>query len=123
MSKEKWLASSFHIALMSPVPLPPTNFSISEEFHDNMMTTVTLDWAPPQGSGPEAIVDNYTISISPAPPSQPALSPVFSPPWNVTLSHNEVYSINLTAVNCAGESRAVTLPSIEFSKLITYGIW
>ena len=81
-----------------------------------MSTTVTLDWDPPQGTGPEAVVDNYTISISPAPPYQPARLQVPSYPWNVTLAHNEIYSINLTATNCVGDSEPIALSNVGFGE-------
>lgn len=97
-------------------PLFPAEFGITNEYHDDMETTVTLDWDPPQGSGPESIIDNYTISILPLPPYQPNIVLVDSPPWNVTLTHNEDYTVNLTAVNCAGESETVTISSIIICK-------
>ena len=68
---------------------------------------LTFEWDLPQGSGPEAIVDNYIISILPSPLSSPGTNVFFVPlntAWNVTLNHNEQYSINLTALNCAGDS-------------------
>ena len=99
------------------VPFPPTNFIIGEEYHDTNETIVSLVWTPPQGSGPEFIVDNYSISISPVPPYQPVLNTVFSPPWNVTLLHNQEYTANITAHNCAGESTAVFLLIPEYSKI------
>ena len=82
-------------------------------------TTLTLEWDPPQGSGPEAIVDSYTISISPDPLSHPGVNMNLSSPWNVTLAHNTTYSIGITAVNCAGESDNFTLPDIEYGTKIT----
>ena len=82
-------------------------------------TTLTLEWDPPQGSGPEAIVDNYIISISPDPLSHPGVNMNLSSPWNLTLAHNTTYSIGITAVNCAGESNNLTLPDIEYSRKIT----
>ena len=100
------------------VPLPPIDFRTTAEYHDSMETTVTLDWNPPQGSGPEAIIDNYTIYISPTPPYQPATVSLLSRPWNVTLAHNVNYTLNLTARNCAGESDSVVL-YIGFSELAT----
>ena len=78
-------------------------------------TTLTLEWDPPQGSGPEAIVDSYTISIS-NPMSQPLLFPNLSSPWNITLAHNTSYSIGLAALNCAGDGAAFFLPTIEYSE-------
>ena len=79
-----------------------------------METTVTLDWDPPQGIGPETVVDNYTISTFPASPYQPARIIVFTRHLNITLEHNIAYSINLTAINCAGESNLSILSDIEF---------
>ncbi len=69
-----------------------------------------LDWDPPRGRGSEAIVDAYMIYISPLNMLVP------SSPWNVTLAHNEVYTINLTAINCAGESQPAMITNIEISK-------
>ncbi len=80
-----------------------------------METTVTLDWDPPQGSGPEAIVDNYIISISPDPPYKPAMNVVPSPPWNITLIHNTEYNLDISATNCLGRSGTAAL-SISFSE-------
>ena len=80
-----------------------------------MATTITLDWDPPQGSGPEAIVDNYTVSISPDPPFQPTINHVILPPWNVTLTHNVEYTVYITAFNCFGESGRTVL-SRTYSK-------
>ena len=77
-------------------------------------TTLTLEWDPPQGSGPEAIVDSYTISISPDPLSHLGVNMNLSSPWNVTLAHNTTYSIGITAVNCAGESDSFTLADIQY---------
>ncbi len=91
--------------------------NIIAEYEDNTETIITLDWDPPQGIGPEAIVDNYTISISPTPPDQPAIDQD-SRPWNVTLGHTQLYTINATAINCAGESE----PSMTISKYLNYFI-
>ena len=98
------------------VPSAPIAFSIIMEYHGSMETTVTLDWDPPQGTGPEAVVDNYTISISPMPPYQ---QEVFIQKFNVTLAHNVFYTINLTAMNCAGESEPAILSNIGFSELLS----
>ena len=81
-----------------------------------METTITLDWDPPQGRGPEAVIDNYTISILPAPPYQPAKVTLPTRQLNVTLAHNIMYAINLTAINCVGESDPSLLTDIQFSK-------
>ena len=70
----------------------------------------------PGGSGPEAIVDNYTISVSPQPPYQPTVNRVRSSPWNVTLTHNVEYAINITAINCVGRSQTTSLHTVEFGE-------
>ena len=97
-------------------PLAPTDFNYTSEYHQFMNTTLTLDWNAPLGSGPQAVVDSYTLSISPAPPSHPGTIVVQKPPFNVTLAHNIAYSLNLTAVNCAGESETLIFPDIEYSE-------
>lgn len=90
----------------------PSGLNFTREYQGINYTTVTLEWDPPQGSGQEAIVDNYTISVFPRPLSHPSINVVMYPPWNVTLDHSRVYSINITAVNCAGGE---TL-EVEYSK-------
>ena len=97
-------------------PLAPTGLNYTSEYHQFMNSTLTLDWDAPLGSGPQAVVDNYTLSISPAPLSHPGTNVVQDPPFNVTLAHNIAYTLNITAVNCAGESETVTFPDIEYSE-------
>ena len=97
-------------------PLVPTGFRFTGEYHQFMNTTLTFEWDSPQGIGPETIVDNYTITISPSPPLQPNKYRVMQPPWIVTLTHNTIYSINITAANCAGESAAFEFSEIEYGK-------
>ena len=101
------------------VPLPPTNFTILEEYHDdsNMETTALLGWSAPQGSGPEFVVHNYSVSISPPPQSQSAVIITSSPQLNVTLLQNQEYTVNITSINCAGESMSVLRSEIEFGKV------
>lgn len=86
------------------------------ELHDSSNTAVTFEWDPPNGSGPEAVVDYYIISISPAPLSHPERNVVHSLLWNVTLAHNTYYKINITAVNCAGPGETFIFSDIEYSK-------
>lgn len=94
-------------------PLVPSGFNYTREYHGTNTTTLTFDWDPPQGSGSETIVDNYTLSISPSPPPNIMVP---SPPGTVTLDHNIMYSINITAENCAGEGGSYAFPDIEYSK-------
>ena len=98
------------------VPLMPSNFKSIEEFHESNYSTLTFSWDPPQGSGPEAVVEYYVVSFSPAPVSHSVANMVQSSPWNVTLAHNIVYRINVTAVNCAGESDILVTADTEISK-------
>ena len=98
------------------VPLPPTNFSIVEEYPDVNETTVLLAWEAPQGSGTEFMVDTYSITISPEPPYQSVVM-LESPPWNVTLLHNQEYTANISSVNCVGESVIEVLSIDEFGKI------
>ncbi len=100
------------------VPLEPTGLNIVQEYYALLNTTIILDWDPPPGSGPEAIVNNYTVTITPAPVSHPASNVVITPPWNVTLNYNVMYTATITASNCAGNSAVLTLSTIEYSEYI-----
>ncbi len=101
------------IIVISVVPLKPTGFRITNIFNSMLNITVTLQWDSPPGRGPEAIVDNYTITIT---PSHPISNVVLASPWNVTLNYDVVYIATITAVNCAGESEASIFSNFEFSK-------
>ncbi len=81
-----------------------------------------FEWNPPAGNGPEAVVDNYTITILPNPISHPISNVVYSTSWNVTLDYNVIYDATITAQNCAGESEPVVLTNIEYGK-VTYNIY
>ena len=103
----------FHIA----VPLTSTGFNIARDSFTTVNYTVTLEWDPPDGLGPEATVDYYWISVTPRPLSHPISNLVLLPPWNVTLDYNVVYTVSITVVNCAGDSNAAELPAdIEYGK-------
>ena len=89
-----------------------------------METTVTLDWDPPQGR-PESSVDAYNMSVSPAPPYQPANSQV-TRPWNITLEDNIIYTVHLVARNCYGISQpsdAFTISKLGASILCSFWVW
>ncbi len=75
---------------------------------------VMFEWDPPKGSGPESVVENYTISILPMPVSHPISNVVNSTSWNVTLAYNMIYNATITALNCAGESEPVVLTNIQY---------
>ena len=99
-------------------PLMPTDLRISQNYFTPENITVIFEWDPPQGLGPEVVVDYYRITISPAPLSHPSINSVNSSVWNVTLNYNTPYTANATAVNCAGESTSVALEDIEFGNFI-----
>ena len=85
--------------------------------------TITFQWEPPQGGGPQTVVDYYLLSVYPQPLSQPIIANISRTlnSWNVTMQYNTRYSADITAVNCAGSSEATDLPiDVEFSKLIVY---
>ena len=104
---------------MSPLgPLMPTGLRIVQSYFTPENITVTFEWDPPQGSGPEVVVDYYRIAISPAPLSHPSINSVNSSAWNVTLDYNTPYTANITAVNCAGESSSYSLENIEYGMCI-----
>ncbi len=96
----------------------PTGLKITRNYYTVNNNTVTLEWDPPPGYGPETIVDNYTISLLSQPISHPNTNVILSSSWNVTLEYNVIYSINIIAVNCAGESSALILTGIEYGMLI-----
>lgn len=110
------LVYSVIILFLYIAPLSPTDFRIDRENHGILETTVTLTWVPPQGVGPSAIVDNYTISISPAPPNHSARITIVDATSNVSLTQNEVYNLSLIATNCFGESQPNILSNIEISE-------
>ena len=101
------------------VPLPPANFSITREYHTTSNVTVTFDWYPPQGNGPEVIVDSYEISVTPSPLSHSNPITINSTIWNMTLNFNTAYVATITSINCVGAGMSFILQNIEFSKLIT----
>ncbi len=81
-----------------------------------MNVAVNFQWNPPDGNGPEAIADNYAISILPMPLSHPISNVVYTTNFNVTLDYNVIYNATVTASNCAGESKPVYLTNIEYGK-------
>ena len=101
------------------VPLIPSGFNITEEDFTVEDLTVTFEWDEPQGSGPEAIVDNYTVVITPMPlyPFGINVLPNFLLALNVTLDYNTSYMATITAENCAGMSETYVYPlMIEYGE-------
>ncbi len=77
-------------------------------------TVVMFEWDSPDGSGPEAVVENFIISILPMPVSHPILNMINITSWNVTLNYNVIYNATITAQNCAGKSEPVVLTNIQY---------
>jgi hypothetical protein len=77
---------------------------------------VTFEWNPPLGSGPIVIVDKYRITITPKPLSQNISIPVYSTTLEVSIEYNTIYTANIVSINCAGESEAHELTSIEYGE-------
>ncbi len=102
--------------IFSLVPLTPSGFNITGQFDTVINTTIRFEWDPPKGIGVETVVDFFSISISPRPLSQPALSLVYATPWNVTIDYNVQYTATIAAANCAGESEPFELSGLRFSK-------
>lgn len=95
-------------------PLTPTGFNITGNDYTVQDSTATFEWDPPQGRGPEVVVDYYMISITPGPLSHNIVDSLI---WNVSLHYNTAYIVNITAINCAGESETSVLTGIEYGKL------
>ena len=99
------------------MPKTPSGFDITRVNFTPVNNTITFEWDPPQGMGPEVIVDYYLIFISPAPLSHPILNNVSSSPWDVTVNYNTLYSVNITAFNCAGQSGTFVFNNFSHSML------
>ncbi len=105
---------------MDIVPLTPSGFNITGEVYTVANLTVTFEWDEPQGSGPEVVVDNYIVIITPQPlyPSNTNMLPNSPQSLNVTLKYNTNYTATITAVNCAGESATFVYPArIEYGTI------
>ena len=102
------------------VPLIPSGFNIIGQSFTVSNVTVMFAWDEPLGSGPEAVVDNYIVTVSPSPlfPSANNTLPNTPLSLNVTLDYNTTYVVSITAENCAGLSQAFTLPEFEYSKIL-----
>ena len=92
------------------MPNGPSGSSIASEFLRIEETVLTLVWSAPTGSEPADIVDNYVIYLMPPSPDSRITVPAASP-FNVSLAHNVVYTLNVTASNCYGESEPDVIPN------------
>ncbi len=98
-------------------PQAVTGFNITRDFSTNGDNTIVLEWDPPTGSGPDTIIDNYTVHIFPQPISHSISNTVFSSPLLVSINYGVKYTATITAENCAGRSTSSTLNDIEYGKL------
>ncbi len=94
-------------------PFITTGFEIAASYFTPTGAVIMFEWDPPNGSGPEAVVENYTISILPMPISHPIFNVVITTSWNVTLDYNVIYNATITALNCAGESNPNVITNIQ----------
>ncbi len=100
------------LSCVHTVPLTPSGFNITGVDYAITNVTVTFEWDGAQGSGPEAIVDNYIVNITPRPlfPSSVNMLPNSQLALEVTLNHNTIYMASITAENCAGRSETFVYP-------------
>lgn len=91
-------------------PPAPVNLRLTSHLYTDQNVTVVFEWDHDTSN----IVDSYSISISPTPPSQPVVNEITSAIWNATLEYSIDYVVNVTAVNCGGRSRPLT-------ELVNYG--
>lgn len=106
------------------LPLPPSGLRVIGRTDSMTDTSIDLAWDAPEGDGAESLVDHYILSISPPPLSAPMETVVPASPWStVLISSIEVYTASVTAVNCNGNSAALTL-NINLSKCMLWmGCW
>lgn len=97
------------------VPNSPSEFTVSQEAFTPINIFVTLLWDPPQGMGPQFVVDYYRIIVSP-PPLSDRINLVNTSYLIVTLDYNLEYTAILTAINCAGESSPLFLTGIDYGE-------
>ena len=85
-------------------PLLVSNFRIDSEELLSQRVSLTLAWEPPIGIDSAAIVDYYSVTITPAPLDHPEVNCVSTLSLQVTLEYNKRYTATVAAVNCVGYS-------------------
>ena len=68
--------------------------------------TVTLEWTP---------VENMTYSVSISPPADVLFARNTS--WNLTLSYNTSYSVNIHATYCGYSNNIITTQMLKYGEL------
>lgn len=101
---------------LSIVPLTPNRFAITRAFYANNDFSVVLEWDVPTGDGPQYIVDEYNLVISPGSVSHRS-NRVFIPFTILILNYNVEYTATVAAINCAGVSSSNNI-TFKYGKLI-----
>lgn len=106
-----------HDFLIFSEPKVPTGFNYTRVYRKATVLMLTFEWDPPQDFGLDLTVDSYVITILPHPKYYHTTQLLYPPnPWNVTLYYNTKYTMNITAVNCVGESDPFVIGDINFGK-------
>ena len=88
--------------------------------HDLDTSDVAIEWSPPVGSGSRS-VDYYRVTILPIPPSHPvAFNYIYSSSMTVTVEYNLEYRVTILGVNCAAQSRPISIPALHVGKHFWY---
>lgn len=89
-----------------------TDFAIVAVVHEEEHFSAFFTWDPPTGL--EALVENYTISVTPMPVSSPISNVVLSPPWRAVLEYNINHTATIVTANCVEQSRPVVISDIGY---------
>ena len=90
-------------------PSPPLNITLSNRQYERSNVSVLLQWDHPVDSGGTS-VDNYTITVT-----GPVLQELISNGTTATIivEYNEMYTVDIRARNCAGNSGRATASIFE----------
>jgi hypothetical protein len=102
------------VTILSLVPNPIINLQILSSDLLPLSVIATLTWEPPVGTGPEAIVDYYSVHILPQPLSHSQVNNVTLLSLRVTLEYSRNYTVAIYSVNCAGSSISTVLNDVNF---------
>ena len=85
-------------------PSPPLSVTPSNQLYGHSNVSILLQWDPPVNSGGTS-VDNYTITVT-----GPVLQELISngTTATITVEYNEMYTVNIRARNCGGNSGSAT---------------
>ena len=100
------------------MPLSPTDLMISDEHESKQNITVTISWNKPNGAGGEYFVEYFKILVFEPDGFLHHTDKLSSEFEVVTLDYNVNYTVNVSSVNCEGESYPLSLHNIFFGQLI-----